>query len=92
MTTPQDQVRLPGDTTSQLPIADAGGFGCAAAAAAALIGQMPSQALGTRALELTGAQTLRWIMADSAVTLDDRPERLNIYINAAYRVERITCG
>ena len=92
MTDPQDSVRLPGDTTSEVPINQAGGFGCDADAAAELIGQSPSQALGSRALALTGARTLRWIAPGSAVTQDFREDRLNIYYGADYRVERITCG
>ena len=92
MTTPQDDARLPGDTTSEVPMSEAGGFGCEADAAAELIGQAPSAQLGTRALALTGAKTLRWIAPDSAVTQDYRADRLNIYYNADYKVERLSCG
>lgn len=92
MTSPQDNVRLPGDTSSDIPVSEAGGFGCNAEAAAELIGQAPSQALGTRALALTGANTLRWIAPNSAVTQDFREDRLNIFYDADYKVERITCG
>ncbi len=88
---PQNNARLPGDLTSEVQMDEAGGFGCEADAAAELIGQTPSQPLGKRALALTGARSLRWIAPDSAVTMDFREDRLNIYYDADYKVERITC-
>ncbi len=92
MTAPQDNIRLPGDSRSEVPMDEAGGFGCEADAATELVGQAPSQELGTRALALTGARSLRWIAPNSAITQDFRGDRLNIYYDADYKVERITCG
>lgn len=51
---------------------------CDAEAAQHLIGEQASEELGDEALHWTGARDLRWIAPDSAVTLDYRPDRLNI--------------
>lgn len=68
------------------------GYHCDASGAQGLIGQPATEALGTRALELTGARTIRWIQPGQAVTMDYREDRLNISLNARNRVERISCG
>ncbi|WP_228243005.1 I78 family peptidase inhibitor [Porphyrobacter sp. GA68] len=65
---------------------------CNAAAAAQLVGQSATPALGARALELTGARTLRWGPPDSAMTMDYRQDRVNVFYDRQMRVERITCG
>lgn len=92
MTGAPDGTRLPGDSSSDVPAAQAGGFACDAGAAEMLIGETPSQALGTRVMNLTGARQLRWIGPGMAVTMEFREGRVNVYYDADYRVERISCG
>jgi hypothetical protein len=71
-----------------------GGAGgtCMADAATPLIGQEATQALGQRALDLTGARLFRWAPPDSALTMDYRPDRVTVHYDRAMRVERIACG
>jgi hypothetical protein len=66
--------------------------GCEASRAAGLVGRARSDALGTAAVRLSGAERLRWIRPGDVVTMDFSPERLNLYLNAQNRIERITCG
>ena len=68
------------------------GYRCDASGAQGLIGQPATQTLGARALDLTGARTIRWIRPGDAVTMDYREDRLNIHLDIRGRVERLTCG
>lgn len=76
------------------PVPVHGGTGrqCDAAAAQALVGREATGELGAEALRLSGAGPLRWIPPNSAVTMDYRPDRLNIELDAANMVMRIRCG
>lgn len=65
---------------------------CDADAARSLVGQPATAELGAEALRLSGARTIRWIQPGQAVTMDFRPDRLNIKLDAQNRVEAITCG
>ena len=65
---------------------------CNAAAAQRLVGQTATARLGAEALRLTGASTIRWIPPGTAVTMDYRPDRLNIETDANNRVTAIRCG
>jgi hypothetical protein len=40
----------------------------------------------------SGARTLRWIAPDTAVTMDFRQDRLNVYVDSKGRIERFTCA
>jgi hypothetical protein len=79
---PDDEPRDVGDT----------GFTCAAEGLSDLVGREPSQELGAEALRRSGARTLRWIRPGDAVTMDYRPDRLNIRLDARHRVEGFNCG
>ena len=57
-----------------------------------LIGRPASQALGAEAMQRSGARALRWIRPDQAVTMDYRPDRLNVHLDSADRVEGLDCG
>lgn len=65
---------------------------CSAEPAQALLGQTATAELGAEALRLTGARTLRWGPPDSAMTLDYRQDRVNVFYDRSMRVERVTCG
>ena len=65
---------------------------CNADAAGALVGRAASAELGTEALRLTGARRLRWIRPGDMVTMDYSPQRLNIHLDAAGKVESLACG
>lgn len=68
------------------------GYRCESSEAQALVGQPATQDAGARALQLTGARTLRWIRPGDIVTMDYRPDRLNIHLDATGRIERFQCG
>jgi hypothetical protein len=44
------------------------------------------------ALRLSGARNVRVIPKDGVVTMDYREDRLNLYLDGAKKVERISCG
>jgi hypothetical protein len=68
------------------------GYRCEASRGQSLVGQASSSALGSRALQLTGARTIRWIRPGDAVTMDFREDRLNVELDARDRVKAVSCG
>ena len=69
-----------------------GGATCNAAPVQDLIGRTASQELGQEAVRRSGAQVLRWIPPGGMVTMDYRPDRLNIELDAQNRVTALRCG
>lgn len=65
---------------------------CDAAAARPLVGRTATSELGAEALRLTGARGLRWIQPGQAVTMDYRPDRLNVSLDSMNRVVEFSCG
>jgi hypothetical protein len=65
---------------------------CDAGKAQALVGRIASEALGSEAMRLTGAGALRWIPQGAMVTMDYRPDRLNIHLGPRNEVTKIACG
>lgn len=59
---------------------------------APFVGQPATQELGSRMLAATGARDLRWVAHGMMVTMDFRADRLTVYLDAANRVERASCG
>src|SRR5262245_17727830 len=78
--------------TNETPELDAGGFECSAEGIADLIGRPATNELGIDALQRSHSRTLRWIRPGDAVTMDYRPDRLNINLDASGNVERLGCG
>lgn len=56
------------------------------------IGQRRGEDLSTRMLKLTGKTALRWVEPGMMVTMDYSEARLTVYLNAANKVERVSCG
>lgn len=77
------------DPTTPPPIGPAT---CNADAVQDLVGQTANQSLAATAMERSGADTLRWIPPNSAVTMDFRAERLNISYDQDLVVTDINCG
>lgn len=61
-------------------------------AAQSFVGQTASAETGAALLRATGARTLRWVAPGMAVTMDFRPDRLTVSYDAAYKIERVSCG
>lgn len=70
----------------------AGDGPCNAAAANGLIGEPASQPLAAEAMRLSGARAFRWIPIDSAVTMDYRPDRLNVELDENSVMRTFRCG
>jgi len=68
------------------------GAGCGDGKAADLIGKRWTEALRAPTQKRTGARDLRVIAPGDAVTMDYRPDRLNIETDAEGRVVRLKCG
>lgn len=65
---------------------------CNADAAQSHVGQTATADVAAAILKATGARTLRWGPPRSAMTMDYRQDRVNIFYDDAYKIERITCG
>lgn len=65
---------------------------CDPAIFADYIGRQATQELAAEMMSLAGAELMRWINPDSVVTMDFRPNRLNIYLDAEGKIERANCG
>lgn len=56
------------------------------------VGEQATTALGEELLGATSARSLRWIPPRSAVTMDYRPDRLNVSYDDSFTILRIYCG
>ncbi|MEP9402896.1 I78 family peptidase inhibitor [Sphingomonas silueang] len=65
---------------------------CRIAAAASLVGKPLTPALQQEAQAKVGARSVRVIRPNSPVTMDYRPDRLNIEVDAGNNVTRFRCG
>jgi hypothetical protein len=43
-------------------------------------------------MKQTGATKIRWVAKGMMVTMDYREDRLTVYLDAANRIERASCG
>ncbi len=75
-----------------IPVGEAGGFTCNASSVQYALGQIATSELGGKLVRQSGAKMLRWIPPRSAVTLDLRPDRLNVGYDDAMKITRIDCG
>ncbi len=65
---------------------------CDAAGVQSLIGRTMDEALAREAQARSGARTLRRIGPDDMVTMDHRPDRLNLEVDAQGRLRVARCG
>jgi hypothetical protein len=65
---------------------------CNAANAKAVIGRMRSDAAAAEAKRLSGAAASRWVPMGAMVTMDYRPDRLNIHLDKDGRILSLDCG
>ena len=81
-------VEMRGETPADPPVAAA----CNADSLGDLVGKRASDARADVMQTRSGSRTLRWIAPNTAVTMDFRPDRLNVYVDAKGRIERFTCA
>ena len=81
---------------SEAPLPDpaprAAGDECGASQVQPFVGYEADEGFRAYVAELTGTQEIRWIMPDTAVTLDFRPDRLNMRLDENTNVIEARCG
>ena len=75
-----------------IPANDDPRYACSITNLGGLVGQQATQRLGTEALRISNARTIRWIRPGDAVTMDYRLDRLNILLDGANAVTSFNCG
>lgn len=65
---------------------------CDVAPLQSMTGQAATAELAADAMRRVGARTVRWKTPNGAVTMDYRPDRLNISVDADNRVTGFDCG
>lgn len=85
-------VPLAAEATETYPVQGGTSGVCNAAKAQPLVGRARSAKLGSEALRLSGAGTLRWLRPGDIVTMEYREDRLNIEVDANGRVKAVRCG
>jgi len=79
----------PAGSTPPAPPAE---MACNSDAVESYVGQTASSERGGAILKAAGARTLRWGPPRSAMTMDYRPDRVNVMYDDAYKITQITCG
>jgi hypothetical protein len=68
------------------------GVQCNAGPAERLIGKAESAEVAAEAKRLSGAKVLRWIRPDMMVTMEFRPDRLNLHLGTDGKIGSVRCG
>ena len=66
--------------------------GCGDGKVARLVGKVWTESMRDQVMKTSGARTLRVIAPDTIVTMDFRPDRLNVETDAQGRIIRFRCG
>jgi hypothetical protein len=74
------------------PVRGGTGRTCGAARLHVLIGRRRNAATANLAIHLSGAGIVRWIRPGQMVTMDYRPDRLDLSLDRNGRIVRATCG
>ena len=56
------------------------------------VGKRASDVRADEMVKASGARTMRWIAPNSAVTMDFRPDRLNVYVDDKGVIEKFGCN
>jgi len=56
------------------------------------VGREASPGLGAEMLRVSRASILRWVPHGTMITMEYRPDRLTVFLDAGNRVERIGCS
>ncbi|WP_213981816.1 I78 family peptidase inhibitor [Sphingomonas sp. dw_22] len=74
------------------PKTEVPGVQCNANGLKRLIGQQRSPEAETLAKQLSNAKTVRWLEPGSVMTMDFRPDRLNLNVDEQGRITSARCG
>ncbi|HEX4737027.1 MAG TPA: I78 family peptidase inhibitor [Allosphingosinicella sp.] len=74
------------------PVRGDTGHHCDAGKVKTLVGRQRSPAVEREALQLSGGALVRWIPKGSAVTMDYRPDRLDLRLDRRGRIASVSCG
>ena len=85
-------VEMRGETPAPEPAPTSVAGACNADSLGDLVGKRASDARADVMQTRSGSRTLRWIAPNTAVTMDFRADRLNVYVDAKGRIERFTCA
>jgi hypothetical protein len=79
---------------AQAPAQDGrpGPRGCDVARTRPLIGKARSALAEAQARRLSRAAIVRWVPNGAVVTMEFRPDRLNLYLDRRGRIARVRCG
>jgi hypothetical protein len=82
----------PPSAPESYPIHGDGGHRCDVADAKRLVGRTRSPKVEAEARRLTGAGLVRWVPMGAMVTMDFRPDRLNLHLDRKGRILSVNCG
>jgi hypothetical protein len=71
---------------------ESAGYECRREGLDAFVGREPTAELAAEILAKSGAKAFRWLQPGQIVTMEFRSDRVNAYIGANNRIERVTCG
>lgn len=80
------------ETPATSPPASNAADECGAQTLQNYLGMVAAGPVGARLREAAGDKRIRFIGPDDAVTMDYRPDRLNVETNATGKIVRIRCG
>lgn len=65
---------------------------CKASAGDAFIGKMVSEEIGAQIMAQSGARSLRWLAPNTAMTMDHRFDRVNVFFDDDRIIRKVSCG
>jgi hypothetical protein len=74
------------------PAAGGSGHVCRSEGLATFAGREATAEVGAEILRVSGARHLRWVRPGMMVTMEHREDRVTVWLAAANRIERVSCG
>lgn len=68
------------------------GYLCSEDGLSSFVGQQAGPTVGAEILQRSGARALRWIPHDGVITMEFRPDRVNVRLDPRNRIESVSCG
>ena len=74
------------------PAAGGSGYVCRSEGLGAFAGREATAEAAADILRVSGARHLRWVRPGKMVTMEYREDRVTVWLAAANRIERVSCG